>query len=307
LEATYITPGAGKVKAAVDLIVALGGDLRTGMCCCPAHDDENPSLHISEGSNGKVLFHCFAGCGQLAVIDVLLARGLWPVGSVVAKPNMTRRRSDEERREFASRIICDTRANRGRELAQFLNNYFGRRGIKTVPPTAMLAAPFKINPYLDGCLLPDDPGMVFEVSDGAKPIGSHVTWLNSNLSAKRDEEPQRQFFGPISGGFVRLYDGELEPTAKLIIAEGVETAMAAAQIAGGLPAIAALSANNMPKITPPPASEYIVAGDNDANGAGQRAARALAHKLVRAGAVVRIAIPSRPDTDWNDVLMDEVV
>ncbi|MDE3055573.1 MAG: AAA family ATPase [Verrucomicrobiota bacterium] len=30
--------------------------------CCPAHDDENPSLSIKEGCDGKILLHCFAGC-----------------------------------------------------------------------------------------------------------------------------------------------------------------------------------------------------------------------------------------------------
>lgn len=29
---------------------------------CPAHDDQNPSLSISEGNDGRVLLHCFAGC-----------------------------------------------------------------------------------------------------------------------------------------------------------------------------------------------------------------------------------------------------
>jgi len=29
---------------------------------CPAHDDQNPSLSIREGDDGKVLVHCFAGC-----------------------------------------------------------------------------------------------------------------------------------------------------------------------------------------------------------------------------------------------------
>ena len=79
--------------------------------------------------------------------------------------------------------------------------------------------------------------------------------------------------------------------------------MAAAQIARGLPAIAALSATNLPKITPPRAAEYIVAADNDV--AGLAGARALASKLARVGPLVRLAIPPRPGSDWNDVLMEE--
>jgi len=34
---------------------------------CPAHDDKNPSLHLSESPEGKLLFKCFAGCSQDAV------------------------------------------------------------------------------------------------------------------------------------------------------------------------------------------------------------------------------------------------
>ena len=30
--------------------------------CCPAHDDDRPSLSIGEGGDGKILLKCFAGC-----------------------------------------------------------------------------------------------------------------------------------------------------------------------------------------------------------------------------------------------------
>lgn len=40
---------------------------------CPAHDDRGPSLTIRELDDGRVLFHCFAGCDTH---DVLAAAGL---------------------------------------------------------------------------------------------------------------------------------------------------------------------------------------------------------------------------------------
>ena len=57
----------------------LGGARRSGpgwLARCPAHDDNDPSLSISERT-GKLLVHCFAGCDQQDVIDALRARGLW--------------------------------------------------------------------------------------------------------------------------------------------------------------------------------------------------------------------------------------
>jgi hypothetical protein len=44
---------------------------------CPAHDDHDPSLSITE-KNGKVLFVCRAGCAQAAIVNALRQRGFWP-------------------------------------------------------------------------------------------------------------------------------------------------------------------------------------------------------------------------------------
>lgn len=38
---------------------------------CPAHDDNSNSLKISEGSDGKVLMHCFAGCPFEKIIPLV--------------------------------------------------------------------------------------------------------------------------------------------------------------------------------------------------------------------------------------------
>ncbi len=44
--------------------------------CCPAHDDNHPSLSVSD-IGGKILLKCFAGCTQEQVIGALRDRGLW--------------------------------------------------------------------------------------------------------------------------------------------------------------------------------------------------------------------------------------
>ena len=49
-------------------------------CCCPAHDDENPSLSVSEGENDIILVKCHAGCSQEEIIEELKELGLWPPG-----------------------------------------------------------------------------------------------------------------------------------------------------------------------------------------------------------------------------------
>jgi len=57
---------------------ALGGK-RSGknwLCRCPAHNDRNPSLSVTDGSNGKLLVKCWSGCDGRDVLTALRARGL---------------------------------------------------------------------------------------------------------------------------------------------------------------------------------------------------------------------------------------
>ena len=70
---------------AEDLLRGLGG--RNGMALCPAHEDRNPSLHITQQGD-RVLVKCFAGCTQEEVIEALKSRGLW--SSAAEKPESTR-------------------------------------------------------------------------------------------------------------------------------------------------------------------------------------------------------------------------
>jgi len=41
------------------------------MARCPAHEDKGPSLSIRETDDGRVLVHCFSGCGATDVVASL--------------------------------------------------------------------------------------------------------------------------------------------------------------------------------------------------------------------------------------------
>lgn len=43
------------------------------LACCPSHQDRSPSLSVRELPDGRILIHCFAGCG---VDEVLGSLGL---------------------------------------------------------------------------------------------------------------------------------------------------------------------------------------------------------------------------------------
>src|SRR6185437_3793894 len=50
---------------------------------CPAHEDRTASLSVTAGDDGRVLMHCFAGCG---VADVIAAAGLSMADLFVKRP-----------------------------------------------------------------------------------------------------------------------------------------------------------------------------------------------------------------------------
>lgn len=103
----------------------------------------------------------------------------------------------------------------------------------------------------------------------------------------------------ISGGAARLFPA----TDRLAVAEGIETALAVYEIAGGVPAWATISAGGLEAFVPPEGvTELHVYADNDANYRGQRAAFELAQRLSRSGINVQVRVPPDSGTDWLDVL-----
>ena len=59
-----------------NVLSRLDGIKRSGrgyVARCPAHNDQSPSLSVTESDDGRALIHCFAGC---SVADVVAAIGL---------------------------------------------------------------------------------------------------------------------------------------------------------------------------------------------------------------------------------------
>lgn len=143
---------------------------------------------------------------------------------------------------------------------------------------------------------------VFQNHEG-ESISIHRTYLNGIQKAKvpapkKMMSPKK----PLAGGAVRLFDpnDQLYRSGKLGIAEGIENAMAAAQIFQ-IATWAALSTSLMEAFLPPPdIKEIIIFGDNDANFAGQKAAYVLANKLFLKDYLVEVKIPNKGD--WNEEL-----
>lgn len=61
--------------SAENLIQRLDKVRKTGtdkwQASCPAHDDKGPSLAVRELDDGRVLIHCFAGCGAAEILDAV--------------------------------------------------------------------------------------------------------------------------------------------------------------------------------------------------------------------------------------------
>ncbi|MCJ2098962.1 toprim domain-containing protein [Methylobacterium sp. E-046] len=148
------------------------------------------------------------------------------------------------------------------------------------------------------------PGMLAMVRDADGNAATlHRTFLTHDGRKADVAAPRRLMPGTIPpGSAVRLF----EIGSTLGIAEGIETALAAASLFG-VPVWAAVNASQLAKWVPPAeASEIIVFGDADAAYVGQAAAYALAHRLARKDRTVTVKLPDRVGMDWNDVLLKQM-
>ena len=262
-------------------------------CLCPAHDDHHPSLSLSMGQDGRVLAWCYVGCSFSDILSALRKRGLLEKRDLLGGRDIPPQ-PPKASEGTALRIWREAVSAEGSPVQAYLR---GRGYNGGIPPT------LRFHPKLFHHSRTYHPAMVAAITLWpCKTIsGIHRTYLTADGSGKASLDPNKMMLGPTKGGAIRL----APPGPKLILAEGIETALSCFY-ATNIPTWSCLSTSGMVEVVVPPCvitQDIIICADGDP--AGQRAANKLAARLHKAGYGVRIA-PSPPGQDFNDVLRREI-
>lgn len=288
------------------IVIALKGHWHgnRGSCRCPAHDDRDPSLSVTQRPD-RVLVHCFAGCPQTDVIAALRSQGLWPdrdesgIRQQPKPPAIPRGLdADEISNMQAAREIWSRAVPIERTAASL---YLWSRSLDTtrLPPTlraasALYNAEVK-KPY---------PALVAAIQDGSGRVTAvQRTWvlhrveINRTMPAKGSRAPlktAKKTLGPIGDGAIRL----AKPDITLGIAEGLETGLSARQIFR-LPIWVSCGAWRMGKLALPNiVARVVIFGDNGSE--GEKAAWRAAHEYEAQGYTVGVELPPAEFEDWNE-------
>lgn len=151
------------------------------------------------------------------------------------------------------------------------------------------------------------PAMLGQVRDrDGAVIGLHRSYLAIDDAAvtKAPLDKAKKMLGRVAGGAVRLAglgDGD-----RLALSEGIETGLAVMTACPDLPVWATLSTSGLEQVDLPPAARRVlILADNDASGAGLRAAEAAARRLRAQGRDVAVVLPPEEGEDFNDLLLRE--
>lgn len=232
-------------------------------------------------------------------------------------PEAERRQAEEaqrQREQRQERFRRWLRNGANIEAGDVVDRYLIGRGIRLPAYPFVLRLADSFGYWLDKeTRLAQLPAMLAAVQapDGTL-AGVHVTYLTAEGSKAELTDPttakpldprklRAVAPGATRGGAVRLH----KHAERLVIAEGIETALAA-HLLTELPAWACLSTSGMRSLElPPEVRDVTIAADHDASGAGEDAAHTLARRLIAEGRTVRIELPAQAGTDWADVLRQE--
>lgn len=206
-----------------------------------------------------------------------------------------RERSEDDLKRAMNALWRSGRRLTGEDLAS--RYLLSRVGAWPYTPELRFAEKVTYTPKEDGARQSVHPAMLARVTaaDGT-PANVHRTYLAPKGGKAQVRDPKRVMPGPLPPGCaIRL----AAPTDVLVVAEGIETALACTAL-WDLPSWSLISAGNMEKWSPPEGvKRVVIGGDGDESFTGQAAAYALAKRLVRDGFEVDPRIPDAGD--WCDV------
>jgi len=144
------------------------------------------------------------------------------------------------------------------------------------------------------------PAMIARIlSPAGALVGLHRTYLSPDGKKAELKAPRKMlsvYPGATKGAAIRL-----QPASTVLgVAEGIETALAC-HIGTGLPVWSTISAGGLASLVVPViVQELIIFADNDKSGTGEKAARALARRMLAEGRKVKIIKPQTVGKDWAD-------
>ena len=270
------------------LVERLGGRWgpNGGMCRCPAHDDRTPSLSVRPGRT-RLLLHCFAGCDATAILRALDAGHLLEpsAGGAGEAPSGT---GDGPRSAAALRVWDEARSIAGTPAEAYLAS----RGLGTTSPELRFHAR---TPHGPSPLTQFRPALIAAVREDCGLAAIHRTFVDPGGHGLASMAGPRCALGRLKRGAVRL--GGSAP--RLGLAEGIETALAAAALFG-VPCWATLGTERFRLVAlPAEVRELLLFLDHDAGG---RRAERLALEAFAHIARIEVHYPERRGDDWNDVL-----
>ena len=262
---------------------------RYGTATCPAHADRNPSLTIRDGDRAPLL-KCKAGCTQNVIIRALRTEGLWPGhggDAVPWTPPVSPGPGPIPISEGVARIWRETIPAPGTLVDLWLKG----RGLKWAIPPAIRFHP-RLAYYDEMKLIGSWPAMVVRLEDDAgELVGIHRTWLDPDAVGKAPLPagmPARKTLGRQGVAWLGRRD-----TTALIVAEGVESALAGSELGDesfaswGATPVSLISANGFKNFTVPATTRHLfICEDNDP--AGIRETKELAKRFASSSLKVTI-------------------
>ncbi len=281
---------------AQEIVKALGGRWRGkgGSAKCPAHDDHDPSLSVSEGQDGKLLVKCHANCDQSAVWAALQDRGL--VDRAEDRPAPRRRPQRTQpapqpspNQDHALEIWRTAQPATGTPA----EDYPRGRGI-TIPVPASVRYHPAVKHADTGLHLPCLVAAACNVD--RQVTGIQRIYLTHDGRRAPVNRP-KMALGTLRGSAVRL----APTTDRVWLTEGIEDALALVQMMGE-PAWALLGTSNFKTVDLPQNIEQVILAP-DGDEAGQGVIQETAMRLAGQGREVRAAkLPA--GKDWCDLLGD---